>query len=208
VFFKDVDGHFIHVNEVFCERVGRDEEEVIGRKDFDLFPEAIARKFRRDDKRAMESDELIHEVEEHPAGDGRRHIETFKKAVRSEAGPIGVYGVFWDVTERELMQRELREKRVVLQTFVEHTPAAVAMFDTEMRYLAWSRRWVTDYRIEDRDLRGLSHYEVFPEIGEDWKAIHRRCLEGATESREEDSFERADGGCGLRALGGAALAAR
>lgn len=181
------------MNEVFCARVGRDEEEVIGRKDFDLFPEAIARKFRRNDKQAMESGELIHKVEEHPAGDGRRHIETFKKAVRSEAGPIGVYGVFWDVTERELMQRELREKRVVLQTFVEHTPAAVAMFDTEMRYLAWSRRWVTDYRIEDRDLRGLSHYEVFPEIGDDWKAIHRRCLEGAMESREEDPFERADG---------------
>lgn len=32
VFFKDVDGHFIHVNEALCERVGRSEEEIIGRK--------------------------------------------------------------------------------------------------------------------------------------------------------------------------------
>ena len=39
----------------------------------------------------------------------------------------------------------------------------------------------------------MSHYEVFPEIGADWKSIHKRCMAGATESREEDPFPRGDG---------------
>lgn len=80
-----------------------------------------------------------------------------------------------------------------LDVFLENTPAAVAMFDTEMRYIAASERWLQDYSLGNIDLIGKSHYEVFPEIPERWKAIHRRCLGGAIESCEEDPFPRLDG---------------
>jgi len=98
-----------------------------------------------------------------------------------------------ELTERRRTEQLLNENRQLLRTMIENTPAAVAMFDTEMRYIAHSKRWLTDYRLGSRDLRGLSHYEVFAEIGEEWKAIHRRCLAGARESREADPFMRADG---------------
>jgi PAS domain S-box-containing protein len=98
-----------------------------------------------------------------------------------------------ELSERKRAQDLLLENQRLLQTMIENTPAAVAMFDTDMRYLAFSRRWLTDYRLGDRDLRGLSHYQVFPEIGEEWKAIHRRCLAGAREARERDAFVRDDG---------------
>jgi PAS domain S-box-containing protein len=99
----------------------------------------------------------------------------------------------FELLERKRTEQELLEKQKLLQTMIEETPAAVAMLDTQMRYIAYSKRWLIDYRLGNRDLKGLSHYEVFPEIGEDWKLAHKRCLAGATESREEDPFPRGDG---------------
>ena len=65
--------------------------------------------------------------------------------------------------------------------------------DTDLRYVFVSRRFLEDYRVEDRDVIGKTHYEVFPEIPERWREIHRRVLDGAVERCEEDPFPRQDG---------------
>ncbi|HZX30580.1 MAG TPA: ATP-binding protein, partial [Rhodocyclaceae bacterium] len=92
--------------------------------------------------------------------------------------------------ERSASLEESQEK---LQLFIRYAPAALAMFDREMRYLAVSRRWLEDYGLGDRDILGQSHYEVFPDIPEQWKAIHRRGLAGEVIRADEDLFRRDDG---------------
>lgn len=82
--------------------------------------------------------------------------------------------------------------REQLKFFIQQLPVAVAMFDREMRYLAVSRRWMEDYHITGPVL-GLSHYDVFPEIPEKWKEVHRRGLTGEIISNDEDFFVRQDG---------------
>jgi signal transduction histidine kinase/CheY-like chemotaxis protein len=67
------------------------------------------------------------------------------------------------------------------------------MLDRELRYIACSRRWVSDYRLEGQPLIGRCHYDVFPEIPARWREIHRLALSGAPQRCDEDRFERADG---------------
>lgn len=80
-----------------------------------------------------------------------------------------------------------------LRLFVEHAPVSVALFDRDMRYLAISKRWLTQFNLGSQDLLGRSHYDVFPEIPERWKVVHQRGLAGEVINADEDEFKRADG---------------
>lgn len=111
----------------------------------------------------------------------------------AEGKPVRAVGSCMDVTARKQIEQALSESEERMRLFIDHAPAALAMFDREMCYLEVSQRWRDDHNLGDRELVGRSHYEVFPEIGEEWKAVHRRALAGETLRAEEDRFVRADG---------------
>ena len=97
-------------------------------------------------------------------------IEDSAAPIRDKEGRVfGVVIVFHDVTEKRRAREALQESEERLRLFIGHAPASLAMFDRSMRYLSASRRWLTDFNLEQIDLTGLSHYEMFPEISEKWK---------------------------------------
>ena len=106
----------------------------------------------------------------------------------------GAVNMLVDISERKRAEADLAERQAQLAVFVEHAPAAIAMFDREMRYLAVSRRFVVDFRLpQTAQLIGRSHYEIFPDIPQRWRDVHARVLAGEELSQEEDQFARQDG---------------
>lgn len=112
----------------------------------------------------------------------------------------GYIGIAVDITEQKMAEESLREmnrtlaeqtallksQEELLKSFVKNMPAAVAMFDRDMRYLQVSDRWCADYRVNSSQILGRSQYEVFPDIPDRWREVHRRGLAGETLRAEED----------------------
>ncbi|HEY9696820.1 MAG TPA: PAS domain S-box protein [Trichocoleus sp.] len=115
------------------------------------------------------------------------------RPLRDESGHLkGGVVVCRDITDRKKAEIALQENEARLRQFIEYAPISIVMFDQTMHYLSASYKWLEDYHFT-QDVIGRSHYEVFPEISDEWKQIHQRCLAGAIEHREEDPFPRSDG---------------
>ncbi|WP_421896584.1 PAS domain S-box protein [Marinoscillum sp.] len=95
--------------------------------------------------------------------------------------------------EKQLYERRLRSEQDVLRAFVLSAPAAIAMLDENLTYLAVSSQWKADYHLGDRDLIGLHHYEVFPKIPDTWKRAYEAGLQGKESRKERELFEMEDG---------------
>ncbi len=105
----------------------------------------------------------------------------------------GWLAIIRDVTERRAIEASAEEQKRQLEHFFRHAPAAVALLDRDLRYLAVSQRWIADHRLQETDLIGRAHLEVLPSAARRWREVYRRCLEGAIEHSEEDTVVLGDG---------------
>jgi PAS domain S-box-containing protein len=153
----------------------------------DECPMAMALKQRRP-IRGMEA------VAERPDGTRASFIPYPTPLFDASGKLTGAVNMLVDISERKRTEEALAAREAQLAVFVEHAPAAITMFDRDMRYLAVSRRFVADYGLPPvTQLIGRSHYEIFPDIPQRWRDIHARVLAGEELSHDEDQFPRQDG---------------
>lgn len=83
-------------------------------------------------------------------------------------------------------EKIIRFSRDQLRDFIENTPAAIAMCDNDMRYLVVSRKWYSDFKLNDTSIVGKSHYDVFPNMPAHWRQNIESCLQGKSISTNEE----------------------
>jgi len=127
--------------------------------------------------------------------DGSIHwiVSRWQVLMDDSGEPSRVAGVNMDVTEHKLAEQALHAHEELLKIFVKNVPAAVAMLDRDMHYLQVSDRWRNDYLSGREQIIGRSHYEIFPDMPERWKEVHRRGLQGETLRADEDRWDGQDG---------------
>ena len=113
---------------------------------------------------------------------------------RTEFAGEQIYNVILrDISERKQAEQVISNHRRQLATFVEQAPISIAMFDRGLNYIAASHRWLADFGRGLADLTGRNHYEVNPDISEEWKRVHREALTGVTIRNDMDTWVMADG---------------
>lgn len=80
-----------------------------------------------------------------------------------------------------------------MKYIISNTKSCVSVFDTEMNYIYVSDRYFDDLHLADKNIIGRNHYEVFPDLPQFLRDIHKRSLNGETISGENDPLLHSDG---------------
>jgi diguanylate cyclase (GGDEF)-like protein/PAS domain S-box-containing protein len=124
IFFKDTNSVYLRVNPSFAGDFGVSPDGFVGKTDFDFFPRAAADKYRADDKRIMLSGGIEEWDEEYTCQGETRTVHTLKAPARDADGHIiGVFGIFWDITERKMVEARLQKEINFTNTLIHASPA-------------------------------------------------------------------------------------
>jgi PAS domain S-box-containing protein len=103
---KDCDGKYLSVNESFANSVHYSIHEIVGKTDYDLYPEANAQRYREEDLRIILTKKQIFCEEE----EGERWFETFKAPIFDTCGEvIGITGIALEISQRKQNEEEVRD---------------------------------------------------------------------------------------------------
>jgi two-component system NtrC family sensor kinase len=130
---KDLEGRFTFANQRACAIIGKPLAEVAGKTDFDLFPPALAEKYRADDRTVLQSGKVLQDIEEHrtPAGE-KLYVQIVKSAIYNSQGEkIGTQVLFWDVTERKQWEEALSKSERRYRQLTEASQDAIIVADQE-----------------------------------------------------------------------------
>jgi diguanylate cyclase (GGDEF)-like protein/PAS domain S-box-containing protein len=190
----DRDMRYLAVSRHWAENHSIDWQEIVGQSHYEVNPE-VPERWKETHRRGLAGETQRLEEDRYERSDGtvkwiRWQIIPWRVADGSVGGIVMFYE---DITERKLAEAALRESKNQLQLFIDRAPAALAMLDREMRYLAVSRRWLEIHSLGDIDVIGRSHYEIFPQTPQSWRKEHERCLAGETMEMKERILTRADG---------------
>jgi len=115
IFVKDLDGRYVLVNESFARFIGKTSADIVGRNDFELYPEKDARSFVDADRQVLATGQpmAFEGVATGQAGE-RKYLVT-KGVYRDKDGQIlGVYGISHDITELQQAHSTLEQTREAL----------------------------------------------------------------------------------------------
>ncbi len=85
-------------------------------------------------------------------------------------------------------------ERARLAAFVEHAPAAIAMFDSSFCYVTASRRWTETFLAGNTEVAGRPFYEVFSDVPRRWRSDLSQVFDGEVVSVELERWQPAGGG--------------
>ncbi len=173
VIHKDLQGRRTFANRSYCELHRVTPSEVIGKTDFDLFPAHVAARYFEDDRRVLETGEILHDIEESTLADGQKRItDRLKSAIRDAQGNVvGVQVLFWDVTDGVAAKQALRESEAYYKSLVESLPLSVFRKDAQYRLVFGNKRFCDTLGMSPEDFNGKTDFELFPH---DLAAKYRR----------------------------------
>lgn len=139
VFVKDRNHRWILLNDACCRFLGYSRDELIGKSDYDFFPEEEADVFWQKDEQVFETgEENINEENFTDALKGRHTIVTKKALYTDSGGQKYIVGVIRDITDRKQLEEDLIRFNEELERRVSERTYALQSANREMESFTYS----------------------------------------------------------------------
>ncbi|MEB3308696.1 MAG: PAS domain S-box protein [Snowella sp.] len=137
IFAKDLQGRLLKVNAATLRLLGFNEEELLGKTEFEYIPNPeYAEQIRVNDRYVMDTGQILvceEFVEDSENGDKRAYL-SIKMPYRDGKGDIvGLVGVAADITERRQLEQQLQETNDRLTTILDGMTDAFITLDQDWR---------------------------------------------------------------------------
>jgi PAS domain S-box-containing protein len=192
IFIKDVESRFVVSNLAHMRLLrAKTPEEIVGKTDFDIFPQELAARYYEDEQAVIRSGEpLVNREERTVDPEGKtRWLLTTKVPLRDDQGNvIGIAGINRDITERKRMEDEIKRysdhleelvkkrtrklaeseeilanERNVLRSLIDNLPDIVYIKDLESRFVTTNLVHVHHLRAKRLDeIVGKTDFDLYP----------------------------------------------
>jgi PAS domain S-box-containing protein len=106
-YIKDEEGRYLYANPLIERVCNLPIADLLGKTDFELFPDSDAQQWRDHDQAALAAGEAIEVEETFSLADGDHHFISFKFPIPQPSGRLLLGGISLDVTERKRTERAL-----------------------------------------------------------------------------------------------------
>ncbi|HKR05011.1 MAG TPA: PAS domain S-box protein [Bacteroidia bacterium] len=150
IFIKDLSGKYLLINNRYEKLFHISAEEIKGKADHEIFPKEVADAIRAADLKVIQYKKLMEFEEDVPNNGEMRHYLSIKFPLfDAEYNVYAVCGIATDITERKLMEKEIREQSDNILDLFNNAPCGyhstnsegilIEMNDTELRWLGFER---------------------------------------------------------------------
>ena len=117
--------------------------ELLGKTDYDVFPEAYADTYYALEKQVFAGAQIAHEIQKTLSKDGKEGwVDNRKYPVRNDAGEIiGLFGIARDITESKRVEAELHRTQQFSKLVIEKLPGIFYLYTyPENRLVLWNKQ--------------------------------------------------------------------
>ncbi|MBW2567852.1 MAG: PAS domain S-box protein [Deltaproteobacteria bacterium] len=152
IYLKDSAGKYLLINRQYEMLVHIPMKEIIGKNDFDVFPEHVATLFRSQDEKVKNCNISVEFEETIPLKDGEHTFITFKFPLYDANRNIYAVGGFYtDITIRKQAEEELKRSKNFSTKMLNNSPNPIICInpDTSIGYVNPSLERLTDFISEE-----------------------------------------------------------
>jgi diguanylate cyclase (GGDEF)-like protein/PAS domain S-box-containing protein len=183
IYTKGLDGRYVYANDLACGLVRRSRAEVIGKRDHDLFPSALADVMRQNDLHVISCGQpvIVEEFVSFPGASEPHCCLSIKQPLFDAAGQVdGVAGLTIDISARKRIEQMLQEQQSLLRAIVDNTPVEYWARDLDGRCIMQNAMTAAHWG----NLLGKWPENADAAVRDDWEDSNRRAYAGETVQKE------------------------